>query len=105
MKEMEEYQIRKPGQKAKATITQIKLMKAGDVYKKGAKNPEQLLYVIYAKEDGWEGRIATIPKPPSKQISPNCKLAKFMLKYKKTPEVGMAVDMEANSAGYWKLQI
>ena len=37
---------RKPGLKAKATITKVQLMKAAEVFKEKAKDPEQQLYAI-----------------------------------------------------------
>jgi hypothetical protein len=94
---------RKPGIKAKATITKIELMKAREVYKKGAKDPEQLLYTIFGNVNGWEGRIGTVVKPHSRQISSNTKLAKFKQRYHQFPKIGMKVDVLTNAKGYWKM--
>jgi hypothetical protein len=96
--------LRKPGLKAKGTITEIKEVKAVDVYKKAATNPEQLLFAIIAKVEGWKGRIGTIPKPTSKLISPKSKLALFKKRYKQFPKTGMKIDVTANDMGYWKLE-
>ncbi len=97
--------LRKPGTKAKATITEIIEVKAGDVYKTAARNPDEMLFAIIAKVDNWQGRIGTIPKPLSTIISPKSKLAQFKQRYKRFPEIGMKVDVVANDAGYWKLAI
>ncbi|HKM77262.1 MAG TPA: hypothetical protein VJZ32_12685 [Candidatus Bathyarchaeia archaeon] len=96
---------RKPGTKAKATIADIKEVKAVDVFKAAAKNPDQLLFVIFAKIGDWQGRVDTINKPISKQISPKSRLAQFKQRYKQFPKIGMKVDVLANDAGYWKLDL
>ncbi len=98
-----QYELRKPGQTAKATITKIVLTKAGEVYKKGARNPEQPVYAIIANIEGWEGRIATINKPPSRYISQKSKMALFKARYKAYPKVGIKVNVVTNEQGYWKL--
>jgi hypothetical protein len=102
-KESMEYEIRQPGQKAKGIITQIKTQKASEIYKAAAKNPDQLLLVVSAKTDGWTGRVATFNKPASKLISPSAKLAKFIQKYKRPPETGMPIDLQADSKGFWTI--
>ncbi len=96
---------RKMGTRATATITSIKEVKAVDVFKTAAENPDQLLYVIDGKIDDWTGRIGIINKPTSKEISAKSNLAKFMQRYEKYPEIGMQVDVIANDAGYWKLDV
>ncbi len=105
-----EYQIvkakaRKPGLKAKATITDVRLLKAGEVYGEGARDPEQLVYALYANVDGWQGRIGTINKPPSKQISAATRMAQFKVRYKRYPEPGLKVDVIANEKGYWQMVV
>lgn len=97
--------VRKPGTKAKATIIEIREVKASQVYKTGAKNPDQQLFAIIARVGDWEGLIGTIPRPPTKIISAKSRLAQFKQRYKKFPTVGMHVDVLANDAGYWKLVI
>ena len=96
---------RKPGTRAKATIIEIKEVKAVDVFKAAAKDPEQLLFVIDGKVDDWTGRIGTINKPASKQISPKSNLAQFKERYERFPEIGMQVDVVANAEGFWKLDL
>ncbi len=96
----EEYEIRKEGMKDKAKITSVETKKAGDIFK-NTKTPNQLLLEICANI----GRIGTIPKPPSKYVSPKSKMAKFLLKYKKPPEVGMVVDVITNEKGFWSLAL
>ena len=95
----------KPGTKAKATITELKELKAADIFKTGARNPEQLVFAIFAKVDDWQGRIGAINKPNSKQISTKHKLAAFKQRYKNFPKIGMQVDVVANEKGYWKLEL
>jgi hypothetical protein len=101
-RESAEYEIRKEGLKDKAKIIRVETRKAGDIFK-NTKTPEQLLIEINANVNGWEGRIGTIPKPSSKYVSPKSKMAKFIQKYKRAPEVGMAVDVVTNDKGYWTL--
>ncbi|MGA2785735.1 MAG: hypothetical protein ABSF09_13665 [Candidatus Bathyarchaeia archaeon] len=96
---------RKPGTRAKATIIEIKEVKAVDVFKAAAKDPEQLLFVIDGKIGDWEGRIGTINKPTSKQISPKSNLAQFKERYEQFPKIGMQVDVVANDEGFWKLDL
>lgn len=95
----------KPGITSKATITRIEIIKAGEIYKDKAKDPEQRLCVIYGKveHDGWEGRLRTISRPPTKQISTKTKMAQFKLRYKQFPKSGMKVDVITDSNGYWKM--
>jgi len=54
---------RKPGLKAKATITKVQLVKAVEIFKAKAKDPEQQLYAINGHVDGRDMRIATFSKP------------------------------------------
>jgi hypothetical protein len=101
-KEIMEYEIRKEGLKDKARITRIETKKAGEIFKK-TNSPEQQLIEILGNVNGWEGRIGTIPKPAAKYVSPKSKMAKFIQRYKKPPEVGMTVDVSTNPQGYWAL--
>jgi hypothetical protein len=97
-----EYEILKRGRKAKAKITCIETKRAGELFK-NAKTPDQQLIVIRANIYGWVGRIGSIPKPPSKYLSPRSKMAQFITKYRKPPEVGMTVDVTTNEKGFWTL--
>jgi len=97
-----DYEIRRAGLKDKARITQVNTKRAGDIFK-STKTPDQQLIEIRANVDGWEGRIATIPKPSSKYVSPKSKMAQFIAKYKRTPESGMQIDVVTNDKGYWTL--
>jgi hypothetical protein len=97
-----EYEILKRGRKAKAKITSVETKRAGDIFK-NAKTPDQQLIVISANVYGSVGRIGTIPKPPSRYLSPRMKMAQFITKYRKPPEVGMTVDVTTNEKGYWTL--
>jgi hypothetical protein len=96
------YVIVKEGTKEKATIARVETKKAGEIFK-NTKTPNQLLIEIVANIKGWEGRIGTIPKPPSKYLSPRSKMAQFITRYRKPPEVGMTVDVTTNEKGYWTL--
>jgi hypothetical protein len=98
-----EYEIRKQGLKDKAKITRIEIKKASEIFGQKTQTPEQSLIVIYANIDGWEGKIGTIPKPSAKFVSPKSKMAKFIQRYKKSPEIGMTVDVTTNEKGYWTL--
>ena len=89
--------------KAKAKITSEKTRKASEIFGQKTKTPNQLLIEIIANVNGWEGRIGTIPKPPSNLVSPKSKMAKFLQRYKKPPEPGMLVDVVTNEKGYWML--
>ena len=40
---------RKPGLRAKATITKVQLVKAAEIFKDKAKDPEQQLYAIHGR--------------------------------------------------------
>jgi hypothetical protein len=102
MGEESEYEIRKIDLKDKAKITRVATRKAGEIFK-NTKTPDQLLIEIYANVDGWEGRIGTIPKPSSRYVSPKSKMAKFLEKYRKSPEVGMSVGAATNDKGFWTL--
>ena len=102
-----DYEIAKPlepGLRAKATITKIKEMKAVEIFKTKAKDPDQLLYAVYGKVNGWEGRIGSINKPPSRTISQKSKMARFKQRYKEFPREGMTVEVESRE-GYWNLII
>ncbi len=87
---------------AKARIIRLDTKKAKEIFK-NTKTPDQELIEIYANVDGWEGRIGTIPKPPTKYVSPKSKMAAFLQKYKKPPSVGMLVDVATNQNGFWEL--
>lgn len=101
--EIKGYELRKPGQTAKATITRIEVKTAADVYKNAAKNPKQELYVLTGNIEGVETKIATMNKPPSKYLSPKHKLAQFKQRYGHLPKVGMKVDVATDAKGFWKL--
>jgi lysyl-tRNA synthetase class II len=101
--EIKGFEVRKPGQTAKGTITKITTMQAGDIFKKTAKDPKQEVYELTANVEGVETRIGTINKPPSKYISPKHKLAQFRQRYGQFPKVGMKVDVATDSKGFWKL--
>lgn len=96
---------RKPGLKAKATITKVQLVKAVEIFKDKAKNPEQQLYAIHGRVDGRDMRIATFTKPLSEEISPKSKLARFKLRYRRFPTLGMKVDVVTDDNGYWKVAL
>jgi hypothetical protein len=104
-KESAEYEIRKPGLKEKARITSVETKKASEIFGQKTQSPDQPLIVISANVNGWEGRIATIPKPPTKLVLPNSKMAKFIQKYKKPPEAGIPVEVTTNAKGYWTLAL
>lgn len=94
---------RKPGLKAKAPITKVQQVKAVEIFKDKAKDPEQLLYAIYGRVNGREMRIATFTKPFSEEISPKSRLAQFKQRYKHFPKTGMKVDVVTDDNGYWKI--
>jgi hypothetical protein len=94
---------RKPGLKAKATITKVQLVKAAEIFKDKAKDPEQLVYAIYGRVNGREMRIATFTKPFSEEISPKSRLAQFKQRYKQFPKTGMKVEVMTDANGYWKI--
>ena len=96
---------RKPGLKAKATITKVQLMKAGELFKDKAKDPTQQLYSIHGRVNDREMRIATFAKPQSEEISPKSKLAQFKQRYKQFPKLGMRVDVVTDENGYWKVAL
>ena len=96
---------RKPGLKAKATITKVQLVKASEIFKDKAKDPEQMLYAIYGRVEGREMRIATFAKPQSDEISPKSRLAQFKQHYKRFPTIGMKVDVVTDENGYWKIAL
>jgi hypothetical protein len=98
----EEYEILKEGRKAKAKITGVETKRSAEVFK-NSKSPDQQLVVIVANINGWIGRVGTIPKPPSRLLSPRSKMAQFITRYKKPPEVGMTVDVMTNEKGFWTL--
>ena len=100
------YKIAKPlepGTRKQATITDIEEQKAEEIFGPNAKNPDQLLFVIRAKVDEFEGRIATITKPLTNIISPRSRLALFKAKYGEFPKIGMKVQVETNENGFWNL--
>jgi hypothetical protein len=94
---------RKPGLKAKATITKVQLVKAVEIFKDKAKDPEQQIYTIHGRVNNREMRIATISKPMSSEISSKSRLAQFKLRYKQFPKIGMKVDVVTDDNGYWKM--
>jgi len=83
----------------------VKTRKAAEVFGQKTKTPDQLLIEITANVNGWEGRIGTIPKPPSNLVSPKSKMAKFLQQYKKPPEAGMLVNVIVNEGGFWSLDL
>jgi len=97
-----EYEILKEGTKEKARITSVETKRSGEVFK-NSKTPDQQLVVIVADVDGWVGRVGTIPKPPSKYLSPKSKMAQFITKYRKPPAVGMTIEVATNEKGFWTL--
>ena len=97
-------QKRKPGLKAKATITKVQLVKAVDVKDK-AKDPKQQLYAIHGRVNEREMRIATFAKPQGEEISPKSRLAQFKQHYKRFPTIGMKVDVVTDENGYWKIAL
>jgi hypothetical protein len=97
-----EYEILKEGAKERARITTVETKRSGDVFK-NSKTPDQQLVVIVANVNGWIGRVGTIPKPPSKYLSPKSKMAQFLTRYKKPPEVRMTIDIATNDKGFWTL--
>lgn len=94
---------RKPGLKAKATITKVQLVKAAEIFKDKAKDPEQQLYAIHGRVNELEMRIATFSKPQADEISPKSRLAQFKQHYKRFPAIGMKVDVVTDENGYWKI--
>jgi hypothetical protein len=96
---------RKPGLKAKATITKVQLVKAAEIFKDKAKDPEQQLYAIHGRVDGRDMRIATFSKPLSEEISLKSNLAQFKQRYKQFPKTGMKVDVVTDDNGYWKVSL
>jgi len=96
---------RKPGLKDKATITKVQLVKAAEIFKDKARDPEQQLYAILGLIDGHEMRIATFSKPPDEEISSKSRLAQFKQHYKRFPTIGMKVDVVTDDNGYWKIAL
>jgi hypothetical protein len=96
---------RKPGLKAKATITKVQLVRAVEIFKDKAKDPEQELYTVHGRVNDREMRIATFTKPQSEEISPKSRLAQFKQRYKQFPKLGMKVDVVTYDKGYWKILI
>ena len=94
---------RKSGLKAKATITKVQLVKAVDIFKDKAKDPEQQLYAIHGRVNDREMRIATFAKPQGAEISSKSRLAQFKQRYKQFPKAGMKVDVVTDEKGYWKI--
>ena len=54
---------RKSGLKAKATITKVQLVKAAEIFREKAKDPEQQLFAVHGRVNDREMRIAKFPKP------------------------------------------
>lgn len=96
---------RKPGLKAKATITKVQLVKAAEIFKDKAKDPSQQLYAVHGRVNDREMRIATFSKPQAEEISPKSRLAQFKQRYKQFPKTGMKVDVVTDDKGYWKIAL
>ena len=96
---------KKPGLKAKTAITNVQLVKAAEIFRDKAKDPEQMLYAIYGRLEGREMRIGTFAKPQSDSISQKSRLAQFKDKYKQFPKTGMKVDVMTDENGYWKIAL
>ena len=96
---------RKPGLKAKATITKIQLVKAAEIFKDKTKDPGQQLYAIHGRVNDREMRIATFSKPQTEEISSKSRLAQFKQRYKRLPALGMKVDVVTDVRGYWKIAL
>jgi hypothetical protein len=96
---------RKPGLKGKATITKVQLVKAAEIFKEKAKDPEQQLYAIHGRVNDREMRIATFTKPQGEEISSKSKLARFKQRYKRFPALGMKVDVVTDENGYWEIAL
>ena len=94
---------KKPGLKAKTAITKVQLVKAAEIFKDKAKDPEQMLYAIYGHVEGRDMRIVTFTKPLGAEISPKSRLAQFKQRYKQFPKVGLKVDVVTDDNGYWKI--
>ena len=80
-------------------------MAALEVFKSKAINPQQTMFVLFGKVDGWEGKIGVFSKPTSKQISEKHKLALFRQRYGQFPRIGMMVDVEPDKKGYWSIVV
>jgi hypothetical protein len=96
---------RKPSLKAKATIMKVQLLKAVEIFKDKAKDPEQQLYAVQGLVNDHEMRIAAFAMPQSIEISPKSKLARFKLRHKQFPKLGMKVDVVTDDKGYWKIAL
>ena len=96
---------RKPGQKAKATITKVQLVKAAEIFRDKAKDPGQMLYAIHGRVNDREMRIATFAKPQGEEISPKSRLAQFKQRYKQFPKLGLKVDVVTDENGYRKVAL
>ena len=96
---------RKQGLKAKAPITKIQQLKAVEIFKNKAKDPDQVLYAVNARVEGRDIRVAVFNKPQGEEISPKSKLAQFKLRYKRFPAVGMKVDLVTDDNGFWKIDL
>ena len=96
---------KKPGLKEKAPITKVQLVKAAEIFKDKAKDPEQMLYAIYGRVKDRELRIGTFAKPQGSEISPKSKLAQFKQRYKQFPKTGLKVDVVTDENGYWKIAL
>ena len=94
---------RKPGLTRKTTIAKVQLVKAAEIFKDKAKDPEQQLYAIYGRVDGVEMRLATFNRPLSQEISSKTKLARFKQRYKRFPTIGMKIDAVTGEDGYWRI--
>ena len=96
---------RKPGLKTKATITKVQLVKASEIFKDKAKDPQQELYAVHGRVNDREMRIGTFAKPQGDEISPKSRLAQFKQRYKQFPKVGLKVDVVTDNNGYWKIAL
>ena len=81
------------------------MVKASELFREKAKNPEQELYAIHGRVDDSEMRITTFSKPQGNEISSMSRLAQFKQHYRKFPTVGMKVDVVTDDNGYWKIAL
>jgi hypothetical protein len=87
----------------KSTFAESFAFSTNMAVKDKAKDPEQQLYAVQGRVNDREMRIATFTKPLTEEISPKSKLARFKLRYKRFPALGMKVDVVTDENGYWKM--
>jgi hypothetical protein len=80
-------------------------VKAVEIFKGKAKDPEQQLYAVQGRVNDREMRIATFTKPVSQEISPKSKLARFKLRYNRLPRLGVKVNVVTDENDYWKVAL